>query len=90
MNMKAQAVRSERVNFVNPLANTGLELITHQSDQFESTLRYFLSPDDIRAVEPLLPYCVIVRNKTGRLLAGVTMLYTARHIPTLSMASCAQ
>src|SRR4051794_25389383 len=79
IDMKAQALRSERVNFINPLASTGVELITPQSDQFKATLRHFLSPDDISAIEPLVPYCVIVRNKTGRLLAGVTMLYTAPH-----------
>jgi hypothetical protein len=54
----------------------GVSVYAPGSPQFSETLSKLVDPADMGKIGALLPLCLVVKNGTGRYLAGITVVYT--------------
>jgi len=53
------------------LPGSGIELITSSSPEFASTLSAAADPTAVATLQPILPYSVMVQNRTSRNLMQI-------------------
>lgn len=73
---------AERPSFTNSLRDAGVDDLTASDEGFTAAVDAMIGAEARKSLVGVLPSCVVVTNRTGRYLAGLSVLY---RYPTLSV-----
>jgi hypothetical protein len=63
------------LKMTNSLDQMGMVVYQYGSREFDDVINKLVDSEGLTRLSPLLPYCLVVKNGTGRFLAGITILY---------------
>jgi hypothetical protein len=67
---------AQGITYENQVEREGIVMLTPASPGFRAEAERFFAADALSVIEPLLPFCIIIKNDTTKYLSVATVLYT--------------